>query len=398
MYYYLTEVVKRRLIYELRHYYAAHPLYKKITNGIVEKYNWNERPQYGIVVMDASASKMWLSGDHFLGNIESYVMLARVNNLPGQALEWVREDTQAIHQNNNVFPSQAGIYYIDITTVDHNLRTGQFFVDPLISVKNEKVLESTGVETTATLLNLPVIDGTIFGLRNGSTPLVEGEDYTVNLTTGDIVFLGQVPFPDGDIITFDYRYPAASTGPHDFRFEQANLTAIPGVILAFGERAEAGQKQAILVNEERQVVAEEYGGKWELSLNLDIVARDPIQRNKLADLTGMFLWTILKPQWEREGLSILDVGLGGESEEPYDEVGDDYFYNASISMQIMTDWAMFVAQPLTIRTIGFGDVGGLTDEEAADVPSSLEPMVMVEFRAAQDALDQNQAKNFEKVR
>lgn len=398
MYYYLTEVVKRRLIYELRHYFAAHPIYKKITNDIVEKYNWNERPQYGIVVMDASASKMWLSGDHFLGKVESYVMLARVNDLPGQALEWVREDNQAIHQNGGFFPTLPGIYYIDITSVDPVLRQGEFYVDPLISVKEEKVLESTGVETTATLLNTPIIDGTVFGLRNGSVPLVEGEDYTINLTTGDILFLGQSPFPEGDIITFDYRYPDTSTGPHEFRFEQANLTAIPGVILAFGERAEAGQKQAVLVNEKRQIVADEYGGKWELSLSLDIVARDPIQRNKLADLTGMFLWTILKPQWEREGLSILDVGLGGESEEPYDEVGDDYFYNASISLQIMTDWAMFVAQPLTIRTIGFGDVGGLTDEEAAEVPSSLEPLVMVEFRAAQERLAENRAKNYEKVR
>ena len=41
--------------------------------------------------------------------------------------------------------------------------------------------------------------------------------------------------------------------------------------------------------------------------------------------------------------------MGGESEESYDENGDDYYYNASINVQLQADWSIHVPLATTIR-------------------------------------------------
>ena len=55
MYFYLISSLKRRLIEELKDSFARHPLYKKIVPFIQNKYAFDERPQYGIVVKGSSA-------------------------------------------------------------------------------------------------------------------------------------------------------------------------------------------------------------------------------------------------------------------------------------------------------------------------------------------------------
>ena len=78
MYYYLISSLKRRLILELQDSFAQHPIYSKIVPWIQNKYTFDERPQFGIVVKGSSANKVALSGDNFMGTVESHVMLAYI--------------------------------------------------------------------------------------------------------------------------------------------------------------------------------------------------------------------------------------------------------------------------------------------------------------------------------
>jgi len=91
MYYYLVSSLKRRLINELKDSFSAHPLYEKLVNFIQNKYAFDERPQFGIVVKNSNASKVALSGDNFIGTVESHVMLAFMGK-PAYPIAWIRED------------------------------------------------------------------------------------------------------------------------------------------------------------------------------------------------------------------------------------------------------------------------------------------------------------------
>ena len=51
----------------------------------------------------------------------------------------------------------------------------------------------------------------------------------------------------------------------------------------------------------------------------------------------MFLWATLRPSLIDEGIDLMEISMGGESEEVYDENADDYFYNSSISMTVQTE-------------------------------------------------------------
>jgi hypothetical protein len=93
----------------------------------------------------------------------------------------------------------------------------------------------------------------------------------------------------------------------------------------------------------------EYGGRWDISLDFDVVARDVYAQQEISDLTVMFLWGIARSRLSSEGIEIAQVNMGGESEEAYDENGDDYYYNASISVQLQADWSIHVPLAATIR-------------------------------------------------
>jgi len=63
--------------------------------------------------------------------------------------------------------------------------------------------------------------------------------------------------------------------------------------------------------------------------------------------------------------------MGGESEEAYDENADDYYYNASISVQVQADWSIHVPLDATVRrALPQTDAqilatAGMTDDELA---------------------------------
>lgn len=346
MYYYIVNSLKRRVVAELQNSFSQHPVYNKVVPYIQSKYSFKERPQYGIVIKGSSANKVALSGDNFMGLIDSHVGLCFYGT-PCYPIEWVREDLAAVNANQGKFPILAGVYYIEIMTVPRNASEfGTFMIDPLLTQTQEPVLKFTsGIETEGQLQNAPV-PGTLRLYENGHYELTEGKEYEVNYATGAITFT--TTFQPGARVTANYRYPVLSMGPFNFAWNTPNLTALPGVVMAFGKRAREGDKVAIVVTGDRATTARAYGGKWEVSFDIDVLAQDPIQMEEMADLFLMYWWADKKPFLENEGIETVDISMGGESEEPMDETGDIYMYTASMSLQLRADWELHIPVPFTI--------------------------------------------------
>ncbi len=344
MYYYLIGALKRRLIAELQDSYSRHPLYRKVVPYIQNKFSFDGRPQFGIVVKGSSANKVQFSADNFMGTVQSHVMLAYVGR-PTYPIEWVREDSNVILEEGGP-PVAPGVYFIEILQVPTTAaELGYFAVDPLLTQTGEPLLEfRSGIEREAQLQTAPVAN-TLRIWENHKFLLKEGTDYNVDYDSGAIELLNR--FDPGSVLTADYRYAAESIGPVEFKWNSADITTLPGVVMAFGKRAEVGNKVAVVVYQDRVDTAEAYGGKFEASFDLDVIARDPDQMEEMADLLIMYLWGEKRRILSFEGIEISDVSMGGESEEIYDETGDDYFYQASMSVQIQADWEIHLPLPLT---------------------------------------------------
>ncbi len=377
MYYQLTHVLKRRLIRELKESFGRHPKFNKITNWIKDRYSYADVPQFGIVIKNASSSKVQLSPDNFQGSVSSYVKLAGVANFPNTSVEWAREDRQSLDLRQGVFPSPPGIYYIVITSPT------TFEVDPLLSANNELLLEAKdNTTTTAYLRNAPIFPN-FLQIFNGGFLMRPNIDYTIDIATGVVTFIN--PPPQGSVVRANYFYPAQTRGPFNITTNYFDNEAIPGVILAFGARvqqvAPEGQtvldKQAVIISRERDETALEFGGHWETSFNFDCIARDPMQLEEIADYTLMTLWGEKKNQLELEGITIQDISHGGEAEEEYDSVTGDLWYTSTMSITFRSDWMIWTPLPFTVSRISnvsatTSQLSQMTDQQLANLQSSLQ--------------------------
>lgn len=348
MYLNLTGPMKSRLIQELRDSFAQHPRYKDLAGFIQVKSAFKERPQRGIIVRGVSGSKVQLSAQNFIGTVLSHTMLASVGRR-GRMLEWVREDHQAIRSNQGVMPTTSGVYYIECLTVPEDEGSyGTFIIDPLLTVSREVLLRfETGVETTASLKHVPVQG--MLRIFMDRYMLEEGVDFTVDYNTGVVTLL--VSFSRGSVLSADYRYPGESIGPIRWQENSADYSTLPGVVMAFGRRASVGDIQAIVVTPDRVETAEAYGGKLDLSFDLEVLSRDTKTQEELVDLVFEYLWVEKRAYLSAEGIEITDVSLSGEGEEVIDETAQNSYYTGSVGVSISTDWEVHVPLPFTLSQV-----------------------------------------------
>ena len=347
MYFVLSEAVKVRLIGELRDFWSCDPKYKDtLTPNIQGKYSFQERPQQGIVLKVGSQTPQKFSADNFLGVVVSYCHLTKAFGKQGTSIEWVREDGLAIQRNGGDFPSAPGVYYIEVKKESYTWQgvPGEylvFYVDPLLSKIDERPLQDTTDPRIWVLSTGNFQPGSLNVYEMpGNLPLYEGVNYSADPETGEITLIQ--PLARKSYLSVDYYYPGESKGPFPVQENGANNEAIPGVVLAFGRRAVEGDVMAVVVGERREGNSREYGGKFEVSVDMDIIARDVYSQNEISDRTLMFLNSELRDRLSFDGFEIDSVTFGGEGEEVYDETGDDYFYTGSISLTVLTDWAVRV--------------------------------------------------------
>lgn len=364
MFFRLTGALKRRFIGEIQRYWSYHPKFRDYLK-VQGKFSFQERPQHSIIVKNSGGSPVRLSSDNYVGMVYSHCYLSKTRTKPGLAVEWVREDLGALRANNNIFPSPQGFYYIEI--VEGSQGGFAFYVDPLLQLEGEtpSQVSFTNFQLSQTPLKNSL---RVFEYPSGYQ-LIEDTDFTLDTdVSGDLTggLTLSKPLGSGRYIQVDYLYPVESRGPFPLREMHANNKAIPGVVLAFGRRVEAGDQMVVCVQKNRQPASLEYGGHWELGLEVDIMSRDIHSQEILADETALYLSTTLRSHLSSGGIEILEVSLGGESEEIYDENGDDYFYNASISLSVRTHWSVHV--PLTAYLRSVSPISRTESRELSSLP------------------------------
>ena len=409
MYAVLTENLKRRILLELRGFWALDPKYKDtLTPNIQGKYSFDERPQQAIILKGSSATPMRFAADQYQGTVVSYCALYKVYGKNGTSIEWIREDSRAIQKNGGSFPTEPGVYWIEVSREEYDYEGVPrnylvFYVDPLLSVIDQE--PSRTDPRTYTLAAGKYHPGSLVLYEMpGNLVLYEDVNYTADSSTGVITLTA--PMPSGTSLSADYCYAGTSTGPFPVEENGANNTVIPGVVLAFGRRASEGDIMAVVVTGRREPSAREYGGKFEMSLDLDIMARDVYAQGEISDRTLMFLETELRDRLSFEGIEIEQVSHGGESEEPYDDNADDYFYNASISMSVVTDWSIHVPLGPTINRVlprsveSDKAVAGLSDDQLVEMgdPTNLRLTDDLGLERISDPWFLDRTKDYEMIR
>lgn len=88
----LLTAVKRRVMYELRSAINEHVNYRG--TEVYHKFPYTERPERGVVLRNATTSRIKLSPDDFAFTMKSYVALARAGNYGGKFMQWVWENRE----------------------------------------------------------------------------------------------------------------------------------------------------------------------------------------------------------------------------------------------------------------------------------------------------------------
>ena len=408
--------VKRRIIDETELAFDQHPAFSEKVR-VYNKFPYEERVQYGVVLRNTSASQIRLSPDNFMSDLISHVQIARQTSYPGLAIEWVRENiwhvTKVIEEDVSAqlganqrlfFTSQqicAGIdethfatnrgqvavtvdgvetvpemvdgatkavmlynspgagsvvtikYYVrnivpyGIYCIDF-IENNQFVVQPAYIIESEVLISTTtGTEVTAQIANYPLDQyseqiNLAFRDNTKIQALVRDTNYSIDYTTGLVTFL--VPLARNYRILADYRYQPANynNGPYTFSEYQENHVAIPGVVLSIGRRAKKGDQQVVIVSQFREQQAKIYGGHWEMSLDMSVIAKDPMQMEQMSDHLVSYLWGQRKNDLEFEGITLNRVEPTGETEEVHIDTTGDMYYESSVSINLQSEWQKFI--------------------------------------------------------
>lgn len=420
MYQRLMFAMKRRILAETAEAFASHPAFSEKVK-VFNKFPYEERIQYGMILRNTSASQIRLSPDNFMSDLYSLVRVARQGTNPGIAIEWVRENAGNITEmstedvSNQLGSTQRRFYTahpilagkdnteyadnpgqvrvtidgtkvipeevsgadsevlllqatntgqkVEITYFSRNIivpsiniinftADDQFEVGTIYVIEEEiLVSKTTGTETTAQLdhgggseiidtdsddLYIAYADGTRL------YTLERNKDYSIDYNTGLITFL--LPVEKNYRIYVNYRYQDPPVTPVVYTFKpfQEVSEAIPGVIISIGRRAKTGDKQVIIVSQNREQQAKIYGGHWNMALDLAVISKDPSQMEQMADHIVSYLWGERKNILEYEGITLNSVEPSGESEEMHVETTGDLYYESSVSISVQSEWQRFV--------------------------------------------------------
>lgn len=237
----------------------------------------------------------------------------------------------------------AGVYQLEIISGDPVIGKFNFMVDCLLD-KEEVVIENAlGTETTVQLSSYPLYKGSL-RLKENNSLMEENVDYYVDESTGIITFnstFGSSTVLKNSSIVATYRATGLSTGP--FEIPQPNFahnTAIPGVVLAFGRAVSIGDKHFVVISKKRELTALEYSGKWDMGISLDAYAKDTNKIEEILDLATSYLNTYRKSDLDAEGIALVNVSFGGESEQIFDDATGDLYYMGSVEYTFLTEWIM----------------------------------------------------------
>jgi hypothetical protein len=149
----LLRVVKSRIMDELTGSIQRHQLFRDKVQ-VFHKFPYKERLQMGVMLKNASSSRIKLSPDDHAGVLKSHVTLARAENFEGKFLEWVWEDFNNLtgYQKNEDVSSQI--------TGTPTFGTNRFFKvsrKPILSGYNNTVVADNFRQISVLLNGQPVL-------------------------------------------------------------------------------------------------------------------------------------------------------------------------------------------------------------------------------------------------
>jgi len=336
--------LKKRFVLIFQEIFQAHPIFEKVE--VFTKFPDKERPKFALMIRSASGSSQKLALDNFVRTNIGYSTLANLKGVAGNSIEWVKDDVKNIDKL-----AAPGFYIVKMTEV--NLSAAKFVIDPYLTIEDEELtIQFIEGKEGAYLKNKPVNPGSdiVVALDDGFD-FKPDIDYTIDYTTGKILFTDTVLDKDYGRIAVDYQVLGTRTGPHDTSWYTANNTAIPGVVLAFGDRLRVGDEQVVVVENEENENAKVYGGRWSMSFDLIGVAQDADQQERLLDHAVSILWAEWQDKLVDEGIILHDFSLSGEAEDLEIEVPEEYSYTGGINFAVETDWELAMPLISKIRRI-----------------------------------------------
>jgi hypothetical protein len=421
----LLRSMKYRFFYEIQGVVDTHPDYRDKIRVFHKFPTTTERPNMGILMKNAAASRIKLSADDFAGSLVSHVSLCKVGTFESKFLEWVWEDLTNLSDykreedvssqidgktrlitlqhsmisglNNTVPASNPGqilvmiagtkVYpeYVDgkrnvvmlptapqvgsevlISYYYKKLTPPGFYyirlideqvydISPLYDISAEEVvIKATGTELYVNLKNSGIFNGSekLYTRKNKysyNIYIENGTDYTIDYSTGIVTLLTHLPV--GTNLYANYKWVGAVLGPfnipEDYHYDNESL---PGVSLCFGSQKIVGDQMVVVVYENRELAAQIYSGHWNMSFELEVFGRDPIQLPELTDLVVDGLWA-RRNDLITEGITIDSLEPTGEIEEVYVEGTNDQYFKCSISLVAITEWKRL--KPLPIKLLDF---------------------------------------------
>jgi len=341
MFYVLTNSIKKRLVILIQDILKQHPIFDKVK--VYTKFPQEERPKFAIIVRSVAGSSMKMDLNNLVGIDRGYSTLANLKGIVGGSIEWVRDDYDNIEDM-----SAPGFYIVKVTEHQQDTNEFKFVIDPYLRVDDEE-LKIEFLENTegGYLKNVPINQNSeIVFSQSHSFEFKPKLDYTIDYQTGKILFKESVK--NFEPIVVDYQVLGKRMGPFSTEYYKLNNVAVPGVVLAFGDRLRVGDEQVVVVDKEQRPIAKVFGGRWLLDVDILVVAQDPDQQERIADFVVSRIW-LEQEALANEGIAIHDFSLTGEAEEP--EIDEEYNFTAGIAFSIETDWEMFIPLITEVRKI-----------------------------------------------
>ena len=348
----MTHHTKRRFMAELKSMLQNHPRYMEDVQNVVNKFGYKERASRGIIINSTSAERVRLSADNYIGRQKSFVVMSPYRNSKGTSIEFVNENMpalEAINPNRNVFPTPPGFFVISIDSLpnDGTGEPGYFTLKQYLSAEDPSLLTfNDSRDFIAYLSHQNIYPGSVQIYFDDRIRLIPDVDYTVDYGTSEIRFLKDTP--TGYTVSAKYRHGYGEDRKLEFHRNAYQTEIVPGVVLAFGDRATIGDQVSIRINESRVETADVYGGKFEVNLELLTYSKDASDREQLVDYVTT---SILGRQMALidSGIELMEVSPGSDAEETFNPETDEYYYEQSISVQLRVDWMIMV--PLMLDNV-----------------------------------------------
>jgi hypothetical protein len=366
-----TNVIKQRLIREIRSRIAEHPDFSDVL--VSNKMPFRDPPSKAIIITNASGSNKRLSMDDFIRDETARASLARTVEHPSLAIEWVVDNPEVPYDEI----ADPGFYFTRILSVPTYNDPGQYQITPVIKKQDRFSGDATNPLVVAELSEIPLesrlrvfveVDGEYY------RSLVSPANYVYDNVDNEVVLSDPIDSTRQELVV-EYYYAADVIGPINFMKNQSDVESINGVVLAFGERIVPDDEQVVVVGAVGdQVCYKVYGGQWDISLDIQCFAQDPGMQERLADYVSIWLWE-RREDLENDHVIIEDISLGGENTDLEVEVSTVPYFSASLGLQIKTNWEIRIPVTFTWRALDIYDFslddGTLTDLEASNIPTTV---------------------------